>query len=147
MKPLVFGPTTELAMIAVTALLLLIIATMMLPPQVTMIPVYIAWSKIGLTGTYWPLLIPQFFGSAFFIFTKAPATGAPAASLTTPCSTPRLSAPRTELADTITINTNIATIFPFIRFGMTFLLRGFLVKDIFNLSILVGNKTLCVYGV
>jgi multiple sugar transport system permease protein len=50
------------------ALLLLIIATMMLPPQVTMIPVYIAWSKIGLTGSYWPLLIPQFFGSAFFIF-------------------------------------------------------------------------------
>jgi multiple sugar transport system permease protein len=49
-------------------LLLLIVATMMLPPQVTMIPVYIGWSKIGLTGTYWPLLIPQFFGSAFFIF-------------------------------------------------------------------------------
>src|SRR3989454_5570621 len=80
--------------------------------------------------------------SAFFIFTKAPATGAPAASLTTPCSTPRLSAPRTELADTIAINTNIATIFPFIRFGMTFLLRSFLVKDIFNLSTLAGNKTL-----
>jgi multiple sugar transport system permease protein len=50
------------------ALLLLIVATMMLPPQVTMIPVYIGWSRIGLTGTYWPLLIPQFFGSAFFIF-------------------------------------------------------------------------------
>ena len=50
------------------ALLLLIIATMMLPPQVTMIPVYIGWSKIGLTGSYLPLLIPQFFGSAFFIF-------------------------------------------------------------------------------
>jgi multiple sugar transport system permease protein len=50
------------------ALLLLIVATMMLPPQVTMIPVYIMWSKIGLTGTYLPLLIPQFFGSAFFIF-------------------------------------------------------------------------------
>jgi multiple sugar transport system permease protein len=50
------------------ALLLLIIATMMLPPQVTMIPVYIAWSKIGLTGTYLPLLIPQFFGLPFFIF-------------------------------------------------------------------------------
>src|SRR5438128_2324924 len=78
--------------------------------------------------------------SAFFIFTKAPATGAPAASLTTPCSTPRLSAPRTELTDTIAINTKIATIFPFIRFGITFLLRGFLVKDIFNLSMLVGNK-------
>lgn len=50
------------------ALLILIVATMMLPPQVTMIPVYIGWSKIGLIGTYLPLLIPQFFGSAFFIF-------------------------------------------------------------------------------
>jgi multiple sugar transport system permease protein len=49
-------------------LLLLILATMMLPPQVTMIPVYIAWSKLGLTGTYLPLLIPQFFGLPFFIF-------------------------------------------------------------------------------
>jgi multiple sugar transport system permease protein len=49
-------------------LLILILATMMLPPQVTMIPVYIAWSKLGLTGTYLPLLIPQFFGLPFFIF-------------------------------------------------------------------------------
>lgn len=50
------------------ALLLLIVATMMLPPQVTMIPVYIGWNRIGLTGTYAPLLVPQFFGNAFFIF-------------------------------------------------------------------------------
>jgi multiple sugar transport system permease protein len=50
------------------ALLLLIVATMMLPPQVTMIPVYIGWSKLGLTGSYVPLLVPQFFGLAFFIF-------------------------------------------------------------------------------
>jgi multiple sugar transport system permease protein len=50
------------------ALLIVIVATMLLPPQVTMIPVYIGWNKIGLTGTYLPLLIPQFFGSAFFIF-------------------------------------------------------------------------------
>lgn len=49
-------------------LLLLVISTMMLPPQVTLIPVYLLWNKIGLIGTYWPLLIPQFFGSAFFIF-------------------------------------------------------------------------------
>jgi multiple sugar transport system permease protein len=48
--------------------LILIIATMMLPPQVTMIPVYIGWSRIGLTGSYVPLLVPQFFGNAFFIF-------------------------------------------------------------------------------
>ena len=50
------------------ALLILIVATMMLPPQVTMIPVYIGWNKIGLTGSYVPLLVPQFFGNAFFIF-------------------------------------------------------------------------------
>jgi multiple sugar transport system permease protein len=50
------------------ALLLLIVATMMLPPQVTMIPVYIGWSRLGLTGSYVPLLVPQFFGLAFFIF-------------------------------------------------------------------------------
>jgi multiple sugar transport system permease protein len=50
------------------ALLILIVATMMLPPQVTMIPVYIGWNRIGLTGTYLPLLVPQFFGNAFFIF-------------------------------------------------------------------------------
>jgi multiple sugar transport system permease protein len=50
------------------SLLLLVISTMMLPPQVTLIPVYLLWNKTGLIGTYWPLLIPQFFGSAFFIF-------------------------------------------------------------------------------
>jgi multiple sugar transport system permease protein len=50
------------------ALLLLVISTMMLPPQVTLIPVYLLWNKAGLVGTYWPLLIPQFLGSAFFIF-------------------------------------------------------------------------------
>lgn len=50
------------------ALLVLILATMMLPPQVTMIPVYILWAKLGFTGSYLPLILPQFFGSAFFIF-------------------------------------------------------------------------------
>jgi multiple sugar transport system permease protein len=49
-------------------LLLLILSTMMLPPQVTLIPLYVLWSKIGLVGTYWPLLIPQFFGLPFFVF-------------------------------------------------------------------------------
>lgn len=50
------------------ALLVLILATMMLPPQVTMIPVYILWAELGFTGTYVPLILPQFFGAAFFIF-------------------------------------------------------------------------------
>jgi multiple sugar transport system permease protein len=49
------------------ALLLLILSTMMLPPQATMIPLYVLWNRVGLTG-YWPLLVPQFFGYAFFVF-------------------------------------------------------------------------------
>jgi multiple sugar transport system permease protein len=45
-----------------------VLATMMLPPQVTMIPVYKLWSSVGAVGTYLPLIVPQFFGTAFFIF-------------------------------------------------------------------------------
>lgn len=46
----------------------LILATMMLPSQVTMIPVYIMWDRLGLVGTFWPLIIPQFFGAPFYIY-------------------------------------------------------------------------------
>ena len=49
-------------------LFLLIVATMMLPPQVTMIPVYLMWNRTPLMGTYWPIVLPTFLGSAFFIF-------------------------------------------------------------------------------
>ena len=45
------------------------IATMMLPGAVTMIPGFIMWNKLGLINTYWPLIIPAFFGGgAFNIF-------------------------------------------------------------------------------
>ena len=50
------------------AMLVLILATLLLPPQVTLIPVYILWAELGFTGSYVPLILPQFFGSAFFIF-------------------------------------------------------------------------------
>ena len=46
----------------------LIIATMMIPYQVTMIPLYMIFKKIHFTGTYWPLILPNFFGSAYYIF-------------------------------------------------------------------------------
>lgn len=45
-----------------------LLATMMLPPQVTMIPVYMIFSKIGWTNTFLPLIVPAFFGNAYFIF-------------------------------------------------------------------------------
>jgi multiple sugar transport system permease protein len=51
-----------------SALFILILSTMMLPPQVTMIPIYILWNKTPFMGTYWPLIVPNFLGSAFFIF-------------------------------------------------------------------------------
>jgi multiple sugar transport system permease protein len=46
----------------------LLLATMMLPGQVTMIPVYILFSKLHWVDTFLPLIVPAFFGNAFFIF-------------------------------------------------------------------------------
>jgi multiple sugar transport system permease protein len=46
-----------------------VIATMMLPPQVVIIPMYLVWAKeLHLSGTLWPLIIPLAFGDAFSIF-------------------------------------------------------------------------------
>ena len=45
-----------------------LMATMMLPATVTLVPTYIAFNKIGWINTYLPLIVPAFFGSAFFIF-------------------------------------------------------------------------------
>ncbi|MFF2814409.1 carbohydrate ABC transporter permease [Kitasatospora cineracea] len=49
--------------------LMAVVAMMMLPPQVTVIPMYLFWAKqLHLTGTLWPLIIPMAFGDAFTIF-------------------------------------------------------------------------------
>ncbi|OWR27926.1 sugar ABC transporter ATP-binding protein [Saccharibacillus sp. O23] len=45
-----------------------LLATMMIPGFVTLIPQYVLFSKLHLVGTYYPLIIPQFLGSAFYIF-------------------------------------------------------------------------------
>lgn len=42
--------------------------TMMLPGEVLMIPQYIFFHKIGWINTFLPLIVPSFFGGAFFIF-------------------------------------------------------------------------------
>ena len=46
----------------------LVLATMMLPPQVTMIPQFLIWRGLGQYDTYQPLWLPALFGSGFFIF-------------------------------------------------------------------------------
>lgn len=42
--------------------------TMMLPFQVIMIPQYIIFQKLGWIGTFLPLIVPSYFGGAFFVF-------------------------------------------------------------------------------
>jgi len=46
----------------------IVIATMLLPFQVTMIPIYMIFKDMGLTGSYWPLIIPTFTGAPLYIF-------------------------------------------------------------------------------
>lgn len=50
------------------ALFSLVLATMMLPGVVTMIPVFLIWKSLGLTNTQIPLWASNLFGSAFYIF-------------------------------------------------------------------------------
>ena len=46
----------------------LVLVAMMLPPQVTIVPLYVLWAKLGLVGSLAPLIIPNWFGDAFSIF-------------------------------------------------------------------------------
>jgi multiple sugar transport system permease protein len=47
---------------------LIVLVALMLPPQVTVVPLYVMWAKLHLVGTLWPLIVPNFFGDAFAIF-------------------------------------------------------------------------------
>ena len=47
---------------------LLVLVAMMLPPQVTIVPLYVLWAKLGFVGSLAPVIIPNWFGDAFSIF-------------------------------------------------------------------------------
>jgi multiple sugar transport system permease protein len=49
-------------------LFLLMISTMAIPPQVTMVPIFAMFRWLHWFGTYLPLIVPTFFGVPFFIF-------------------------------------------------------------------------------
>jgi multiple sugar transport system permease protein len=49
-------------------LFILMLSTMMVPSEVTLIPTYILFRKLDWIGTYLPLIVPTYFGSAFNIF-------------------------------------------------------------------------------
>jgi multiple sugar transport system permease protein len=46
----------------------LLLATMMIPSQVSLIPDFIIFKYMGLIGTQWPLILPAFWGGAFGTF-------------------------------------------------------------------------------
>jgi multiple sugar transport system permease protein len=46
----------------------LLILTMLIPWQALMVPQFLIFSRIGWYGSYLPLIVPSFFGNAFFIF-------------------------------------------------------------------------------
>jgi multiple sugar transport system permease protein len=50
------------------AAFMLVLIALMLPPQVTVVPLYVMWAKLHLVGTLWPLIVPNWLGDAFSIF-------------------------------------------------------------------------------
>ena len=50
------------------ALFYLLLGTMMLPGQVTMVPLFVLFARMGWVDTFLPLIVPHFFGGAFSIF-------------------------------------------------------------------------------
>ena len=50
------------------ALFMLLLSTMMLPSTVTMIPLFMIFRELGWINTFLPLIVPSFFGNAFFVF-------------------------------------------------------------------------------
>ena len=56
------------------AVFLIVLVSLMLPPQVAVVPLYVMWAKLGnaigfqFVGSLWPLIIPAWFGDAFSIF-------------------------------------------------------------------------------
>lgn len=50
------------------SLFLLMLSTMMLPSQVTLIPVFILFRMLGWIDTIWPLVIPAWLASPFFVY-------------------------------------------------------------------------------
>jgi multiple sugar transport system permease protein len=46
----------------------LLLVTLMIPPQVSLIPNFIVFKYLGWIGTQWPLIVPAFWGGAFGTF-------------------------------------------------------------------------------
>jgi multiple sugar transport system permease protein len=49
-------------------LFIIVLATLALPPEVTLIPVFMLFKQLGWVNTILPLVVPAFFGNSYFIF-------------------------------------------------------------------------------
>jgi len=54
-------------------LFMIVLVALMLPPQVTVVPLYVMWAKFhpfgfNFIGTLWPVILPNWLGDAFSIF-------------------------------------------------------------------------------
>ena len=49
-------------------LFMILLATLMVPKQVTLVPQFILFAKLNWIDTYWPLILPAFGGNPFLIF-------------------------------------------------------------------------------
>lgn len=49
-------------------LFVLLLATIMIPREVTIVPRFILFSEAGMVNSFWPLILPAWFGYPFFIF-------------------------------------------------------------------------------
>jgi multiple sugar transport system permease protein len=76
--PVAFGATVSSAVVAYgfsrlrwpgrDVLFFICLTTMMIPFQVTMVPLFIVFRDLGWLNSYRPLVIPAFFGNPYFIF-------------------------------------------------------------------------------
>lgn len=51
-----------------STMFVIVLATMMIPAQITMIPQFILFKELGWVNTFLPLIVPNFFSNAFNVF-------------------------------------------------------------------------------
>lgn len=66
--PIISFGFARLRMPGKRVLFILMLSTMMIPGQIKLIPLFSFYNSLKLIDTYWPLILPSFFGEPFFIF-------------------------------------------------------------------------------
>jgi len=67
-SPLVAYGMSRLQFKGRDTMFLIMIGSMMLPYQVTMVPVYVLFNKMNLVDSYWPIILQNLFAIPFYVF-------------------------------------------------------------------------------